>query len=92
MRRAAAKVIAAAVTTRHEQLLAFVQSVAPELVSRFSEREESVRIEVLQTFLALLRQLQLHAGTPQLTDVIGASPGALKRKRDAMETSEGDAR
>ncbi|PWN22206.1 TIP120-domain-containing protein [Microstroma glucosiphilum] len=89
VRRAAAKTLQAAINTRHELLATFLTRVAPVLVSRFSEREESVRLEVLQTFLALLRQIQLFVGLPQATEVRPQSPGALKRKRDNLDAEEG---
>ncbi|SPO27611.1 related to Cullin-associated NEDD8-dissociated protein 1 [Ustilago trichophora] len=94
VRRASAKVLNAALTSRPELLAQNVTTVAPVLVARFSEREESVRLEVLDTFLALLKQMQLYAGGPQATQVIGSShtssasqaaamaaAGVLKRKR-----------
>ncbi|SJX63716.1 uncharacterized protein SRS1_14466 [Sporisorium reilianum f. sp. reilianum] len=97
VRRASAKVLNAALTSRPELLAQNVSSVAPVLVARFSEREESVRLEILDTFLALLKQMQLYAGGPQATEVIGshsasasssasqaaaiAAAGVLKRKR-----------
>jgi cullin-associated NEDD8-dissociated protein 1 len=89
VRRAAAKTLQAAINTRHELIATFLTRVAPVLVSRFSEREESVRLEVLQTFLALLRQIQLFVGLPQATEVRPQSPGALKRKRDNLDAEEG---
>ncbi|TKY84547.1 hypothetical protein EX895_006449 [Sporisorium graminicola] len=72
VRRASAKVLNAALTSRPELLAQNVGSVAPVLVARFSEREESVRLEILDTFLALLKQMQLYAGGPQATEVIGS--------------------
>ncbi|EST09497.1 TATA-binding protein interacting (TIP20) [Kalmanozyma brasiliensis GHG001] len=101
VRRASAKVLNAALTSRPELLSQNVSSVAPVLVARFSEREESVRLEVLDTFLALLKQMQLYAGGPQATEVIGSSSassasqaaaiaaaGVLKRKRNEMDADD----
>lgn len=88
VRRAAVKTLAAAITTRQEMLTSFVTTVAPVLVSRFSEREESVRLEVLQSFLALLKQIRISNGRPQATEVQPQSPSALKRKRDLMELAD----
>lgn len=87
VRRAAAKVIGAAIATRPEMLATFAASVAPVLVSRFSEREESVRLEILQTFLSLVKQAQWSGGLAQATEVQAQSPGALKRKRGETEAS-----
>lgn len=98
VRRASAKVLNAALTSRPELLAQNVTTVAPVLVARFSEREESVRMEILDTFLALLKQIQLYGGGPQATEVIGSIPpssasqdaaitaaGVLKRKRQEAE-------
>ncbi len=101
VRRASAKVLNAALTSRPELLAHNVGAVAPILVSRFSEREESVRLEILDTFLALLKQMQLYGGGPQATEVIGAATtssanqaaaiaaaGVLKRKRHEMDADD----
>ncbi|PWN51713.1 TIP120-domain-containing protein [Violaceomyces palustris] len=88
VRRASAKVLNAAITSRPELLAHNASIIAPVLVSRFSEREESVRLEVLETFLSLLKQIQVYGGVPQATEVIGSSHGPLKRKRQDMETDE----
>lgn len=101
VRRASAKVLNAALTSRPELLAHNVSTVAPVLVARFSEREESVRLEILDTFLALLKQTQLYAGGPQATEVIGstssssssqaaaiAAAGVLKRKRQEAEADD----
>ncbi|ETS61875.1 cullin-associated nedd8-dissociated protein 1 [Moesziomyces aphidis] len=98
---ASAKVLNAALTSRPELLAHNVGAVAPILVSRFSEREESVRLEILDTFLALLKQMQLYGGGPQATEVIGAATtssanqaaaiaaaGVLKRKRHEMDADD----
>lgn len=62
VRRSSSKVLAAIIGTRHELLSQLYQSVAPALVNRFKEREESVRVDVLQTFIALLRQTFVYGG------------------------------
>ncbi|GLE05947.1 hypothetical protein PINS_up015158 [Pythium insidiosum] len=54
VRRAALRVLAALVTTRSELLEHFHTTVSPLLVSRFKEREENVRIDVLSVFADLL--------------------------------------
>ncbi|KAK0550334.1 hypothetical protein OC846_003719 [Tilletia horrida] len=88
VRRTAAKVLAAAINTRSELLLAFSQTIAPALVARFSEREESVRVEVLATFVSLLKQIELFGGAAQASEV-PSSQGLLKRKLQDMD-AEGD--
>jgi len=62
VRRSASKVLAALIETRHDLLSQIYQTVAPALISRFKEREESVRVDVLQTFIVLLRQTYLYGG------------------------------
>lgn len=56
IRRSAAKVIAAVIGTRNELLVEAYKTAAPVLISRFGEREESVRLEILTAFEALLKQ------------------------------------
>lgn len=46
VRRAAAKVLAATVTSRPQELHATFDLIAKPLVRRFKEREETVRMEV----------------------------------------------
>ncbi|KAE8220675.1 hypothetical protein CF319_g5835 [Tilletia indica] len=88
VRRTAAKVLAAAITTRSELLLSFSQTIAPALVARFSEREESVRVEILQTFVSLLKQIEFFGGAAQASEV-PTSHGILKRKLQDLN-AEGD--
>ncbi|MCO5584991.1 hypothetical protein L7F22_038923 [Adiantum nelumboides] len=83
VRRGAAKLLAGIIATRSEMLPTLTSGVAPALVSRFTEREESVRNEVLNTFSTLLQQVRLHGSGPQTTEVLRNSPGALKRKWEA---------
>ncbi|RUS33043.1 hypothetical protein BC938DRAFT_473352 [Jimgerdemannia flammicorona] len=56
VRRSASKTLSAIIGTRGELLSQLYHQVAPALIGRFKEREESVRVDVLQTFIVLLRQ------------------------------------
>lgn len=56
IRRSSAKVLQALISTRQDLIVSFYKTAAPTLVSRFSEREESVRLEVLAAVEALLKQ------------------------------------
>lgn len=56
IRRGAAKVLEALINTRPDLLSEFYRTAALPLIARFNEREESVRLEVLEAFEALLRQ------------------------------------
>lgn len=57
VRRAAAKVLSAALVSRPDKLAAMVPRVAPTLISRFREREENVKMDVFATFNVLLEQV-----------------------------------
>ncbi|KAJ3238596.1 Cullin-associated NEDD8-dissociated protein 1 [Chytriomyces hyalinus] len=57
VRRASAKTLSSIINTRTELIESFFDNVAPTLVKRFKEREESVRVEILQTFITLIRQV-----------------------------------
>lgn len=65
----------ALVGTRNELLAEFYRDSAPVLITRFSEREESVRLEVMATFEGLLKQTAAARGAEL------ASGGRNKRKR-----------
>ena len=54
------------------------------LISRFSDREETVRLEVWSTYATLLNQTSLYGGMPEMKD---DSPRG-KRKRDSEELME----
>ncbi|WFC97313.1 hypothetical protein MYAM1_000023 [Malassezia yamatoensis] len=74
VRRAAAKVLATFCNYHLDSVRPVAYTVASTLVNRFSEHEESVRLEILSTFVQLL---QLLAVVPH---------GAIhKRKRDVAE-------
>nr|XP_018266798.1 tip120-family protein [Kwoniella dejecticola CBS 10117]OBR88956.1 tip120-family protein [Kwoniella dejecticola CBS 10117] len=75
IRRSAAKLLLALIGTRNELLVDFYNTAAPVLISRFSEREESVRLEVLAAFEVLLRQ----TASARVAEVV--SGGRNKRKR-----------
>ncbi|TXT05004.1 hypothetical protein VHUM_03824 [Vanrija humicola] len=75
IRRSSAKLLNALISTRIDLLLDFYKVAAPVLIARFSEREESVRLEVLSAFEALLKQTA-NARTAELS-----ASGKNKRKR-----------
>jgi len=73
---------------RSELLLDFFRTVSPVLISRISEREESVRLEVFATLSLLLRQTLVFgktASADEEEDYGRMTPGTLKRKREADE-------
>ncbi|KAF7357490.1 Cullin-associated nedd8-dissociated protein 1 [Mycena sanguinolenta] len=86
IRRSATKLLSAIVGTRPELLSAIYKDVSPVLISRFGDREETVRREVWATYVVLLNQTALYGGHPQSKD-----DSSLKRKRnpETMEVEEG---
>ncbi|KAJ3030650.1 UNVERIFIED_CONTAM: Cullin-associated NEDD8-dissociated protein 1 [Siphonaria sp. JEL0065] len=82
VRRASVKTLASIILTRTELVSSFFDNIAPSLVKRFKEREESVRVEILNTFAALIRQVGFtSAGALKSKAVVGASsPIALLQK------------
>ncbi|KAJ6584561.1 armadillo-type protein [Mycena capillaripes] len=86
IRRSATKLLAAIVGTRPELLASLYKDVSPVLISRFGDREETVRLEVWATYVVLLNQTALYGGQPQSRD-----DSSLKRKRDpeTMDVEEG---
>ncbi|CAK5269861.1 unnamed protein product [Mycena citricolor] len=87
IRRAATKLLAAIIGTRPELLPALFKEVSPVLISRFGDREETVRLEVWATYVVLLNQTAHYGGLPQA----GKEDSSLKRKRnqDTMDVEEG---
>uniref|UniRef100_A0A2K6E462 Cullin associated and neddylation dissociated 2 (putative) n=1 Tax=Macaca nemestrina TaxID=9545 RepID=A0A2K6E462_MACNE len=56
VRRAAAKCIAALISSRPDLLPDFHRTLAPVLIRRFKEREENVKADVFTAYIVLLRQ------------------------------------
>lgn len=76
VRRSSVKILGMAVETRLELLSTFYKTIAPALVSRFGEREETVRIEVWNTYTALLKQTGISAGLATLSTTGPAAAAA----------------
>lgn len=68
VRRAAAKCLEAVISSRHELLASFYRTVSPALIARFKEREENVKSDIFQAYVALLRQTRGAPGS------LGAQP------------------
>ncbi|CEP12785.1 hypothetical protein [Parasitella parasitica] len=103
VRRSASKVLCAIVESRSDLLQQIYQDVAPVLINRFKEREESVRVDILQTFIALLRQTNVYGGSTSSNDrprrnsvasfgdqvdFLPASPGQKGSNDSAMEATD----
>ena len=83
VRRAAAKVLSAIILSRPDKLPGLFPVVAPALIGRFKEREESVKMDVFATFNDLLLQAatgrQLHgpaAADHMVVDDVGSDSTA----------------
>lgn len=56
IRRAAAKCLDAIISSRHEMLTCFYSDVSPILISRFKEREETVKGDIFNVYITILQQ------------------------------------
>lgn len=103
VRRGAVKVLQMPIQTRLELLSTFYKTIAPVLISRFVEREETVRLEVWNTYTTLLRQTYVWGGNVISSNPVTGEdslPGSrsespamnvsLKRKRDALQKQAND--
>ncbi|KAF8588484.1 TIP120-domain-containing protein [Ramaria rubella] len=79
IRRSATKLLASVVGTRPELLGTLYKSVSPVLISRFGDREESVRLEIWATYVLLLTQTGVYGGQAKENE---GSPIGGKRKRE----------
>lgn len=91
VRRAATKLLSACISTRSDLLSSFYRTISPALIARFSEREETVKVEIWATYTTLIAQTKVWGSSSQVSDAEAGSMGRLKRKRssDPMETDEG---
>lgn len=55
VRRSAAKCLEAVISTRHELIEDFYNTLSPALISRFKEREENVKSDIFHAYIALLK-------------------------------------
>ncbi|PPQ69227.1 hypothetical protein CVT25_006944 [Psilocybe cyanescens] len=79
IRRSATKLLSAVIGTRPDRLTRTYKDISPILISRFGDREETVRLEIWATYVVLLTQTTLYGGLPDNKDE--SSPRG-KRKRD----------
>ncbi|KAF9482351.1 TIP120-domain-containing protein [Pholiota conissans] len=87
IRRSATKLLSAVVGTRPDRLTRTYRDISPVLISRFNDREETVRLEIWATYGILLSQTTLYGGIPDLKDE--ASPRG-KRKRGTEEPMDSE--
>jgi len=83
VRRAAAKVLSALITSRPDRLGELLPMLAPTLIVRFREREENVKMDVFATFNDLLQQVaatragEADAPDAMVVDGVGSSNAAM---------------
>lgn len=85
VRRCAAKLTSTVINTRARDLLedgSLYNKIAPVLIDRFKEREESVRLEILGTTTTLIRR------TGELASTAMYSAPANKKRRRTSEENE----
>ncbi|EIN13285.1 ARM repeat-containing protein [Punctularia strigosozonata HHB-11173 SS5] len=87
IRRAATKLLAAVIGTRPDLLAALYKEVSPVLISRFGDREETVRLEVWATYNTLLHQTRVFGGVQPSKDIESVG-GKRKRESEGMEVEE----
>ncbi|KAE8232387.1 hypothetical protein CF326_g2581 [Tilletia indica] len=85
VRRTAVKVLTTVIKTRSETLLSISQTIAPALIERFSDPEESTRVEILQAFVSLLKQIDSVGGAAQTFETPTGTP---KRKLQDRNTED----
>ncbi|XP_055342384.1 cullin-associated NEDD8-dissociated protein 1-like [Paramacrobiotus metropolitanus] len=56
VRRGAVKCLEAVITTRREYILDCLKRIGPALIARFYDREDAVRVDVINAFSSLLQQ------------------------------------
>jgi hypothetical protein len=86
VRRAAAKLLSAVINSYPSTLAEIYRDVAPVLISRFNEREESVRVEILAAFRELVRVTGLQGEEILLSRDVPVGVG--KRRRESSQSGE----
>lgn len=74
--------------TRPELLSKIYQTVSPVLISRFGDREESVKVEVWATYVMLLDQTRVYGGTPGGRESDAVAGSKRKRQEETMDLEE----
>jgi len=59
VRRQSAKCIEALISTRHDMMIDLYKNVSPILIQRYKEREENVKVDVFNAYIALLKQTRV---------------------------------
>lgn len=86
VRRASAKLLTAIIDSYPDTLPEIYSEVAPTLISRFNEREESVRVEILTSFRELVRVTGLQGEEILLSRDVPVGVG--KRRRESSQSGD----
>ncbi|KIO24797.1 hypothetical protein M407DRAFT_244321 [Tulasnella calospora MUT 4182] len=84
VRRSSTKLLTAIIGTRPELLSSLLSKVAPVLISRFGDREESVRLEVWAAFSLLVKQTGVYSGSGVQMEVENSPYATLKSQVPAV--------
>ncbi|KAG9023812.1 hypothetical protein FRB95_012465 [Tulasnella sp. JGI-2019a] len=84
VRRSSTKVILAIINTRPELLTSLYQNVSPVLISRFGDREESVKLEVWGTYSQLIKQTGVYGDASQSK----ITEGGKRKRGEGMEVED----
>lgn len=84
VRRAAAKCMAALISSRPDLLPDFHRTLAPALICRFKEREENVKADVFGAYIVLLRQTRPPKGWLEAIDEPTQTGSALHMLREQV--------
>ncbi|TAQ89582.1 hypothetical protein B7494_g2085 [Chlorociboria aeruginascens] len=95
VRRCAAKTLYTLISTRGSGDLlddgTLYTQVAPELVQRFNEREENVRLEVIATMSSLIRKtgegIRVNFSVDEGSDYVHNAPPSRKRRRESSSAA-----
>lgn len=85
-RRSATKLLSAIINTRPELLSTIFRDVSPVLISRFGDREPTVKLEIWSTYGILLNQTSVYGGLGAKDDI---TRGKRKRDTESLDTDEG---
>jgi cullin-associated NEDD8-dissociated protein 1 len=90
VRRAAIKVLSAAIAYHPTRLASFYEKCSEKLIKRFKEREEGVRLEVIQCFTALIKATVVEIEkTTSLTDTPSGPPKLMRMRSCKDQFYEG---
>ncbi|KAJ3156741.1 Cullin-associated NEDD8-dissociated protein 1 [Geranomyces michiganensis] len=88
VRKASSKLLASVIGTRSDSLEDLLQTVAPVLITRFKEREESVRVDILSTFSVLAKQTGVATGVQAVGERFTTDGRDAKRRKGAVAAAQ----